>query len=134
MPSRPVRILLGWIPAILVTAFLIGPSGLPKFFIADGTELSSFMRALGAWEIRHALGVLEIAVAVLFLIPRTATVGFILVIGFLGGALATNLTHPEVTETIPAVPIILMLLAALSAAVRTPELLTRVNGRPVPTM
>ncbi len=120
------RSIIGWIPAILVGLFMIPASGLPKFFIADGTDVAEFTKALGAWDIRYAVGALEIIAAVLFLIPRTTTVGFILLVGLLGGATATGLTH-NVEGNWPWFPMVVLLIATVGAYFRSPELLTRVR-------
>lgn len=78
----------------------------------------------------HALGVLELAIVVLYLVPRTATVGFVLLIGYMAGALATNLTHGF--TNMEAMPIyITFVLMTVAAWFRNPELIARFLGRPV---
>ena len=42
-------------------------------------------------DIALAIGILEIACVVIYLIPRTAVIGAILLTGYLGGAIATHL-------------------------------------------
>lgn len=127
MTTRTQKI-LGWIPAVLVSVFLIVASALPKFFMADGTPTADFMKALGAWDVRYYIGALEIIAPVLFLIPRTTTVGFILLVGLLGGATATGLTH-SVPGNWPWFPMVVLLIATFSAYFRSPELLDRVFGK-----
>lgn len=120
--------IIGWTFAILVSLFLIVASALPKFFMADGTPTADFMKALGAWDIRYYVGALEIIAPVLFLVPRTATIGFILLVGLLGGAAATGLTH-SVPGNWPWFPFVILGLAMISAYFRSPELLDRVLGK-----
>lgn len=120
--------IIGWTFAILVSVFLIVASALPKFFMADGTPTADFMKALGAWDIRMWIGAIEIIAPVLFLIPRTATIGFILLVGLLGGATATGLTH-SVPGNWPWFPMVILGLAMISAYFRSPELLARVLGK-----
>jgi hypothetical protein len=54
------------------------------------------------------LGVIELAVAVLFAIPRTAFLGAILVTGYLGGAIAT---HARIGDPALVGPLLLGILA-----------------------
>ena len=50
-----------------------------------------------------ALGILELACTIVYVIPRTAVLGAILLTGYLGGAIAT---HVRIGE--PFLPVILM--------------------------
>lgn len=126
--STRARALLGWIPAVLISVFMVVASGLPKLFAGNIPELMDFARQLGTQDFMVPLGIVEILVAVLWLIPRFATVGFVILIGFLGGATATNLTH----GLSAAFPFGMMLLATFSAYFRSPELLSRLYKKPVP--
>ncbi len=123
--------IIGWICTILVAAFNIF-AGVMKFMPIDpGSEADVMMQRLGiTGSMHYALGVLELAIVVLFLIPRTSTVGLVLMVGYLGGALATNLTHGF--SHMEALPIyISFVLIAVSALTRNPELFTRIKGRKV---
>lgn len=120
--------IIGWTFAILVSVFLMLASALPKFFMADGTPTADFMKALGAWDIRMWVGALEVIAPVLFLIPRTTTIGFILLVGLFGGATATGLTH-NVEGNWPWFPLAILGLAMISAYFRSPELLSRLRGK-----
>lgn len=122
------RAILGWIPAILVGLFMMVASALPKIFLTE--QLKPTVAPLGVADILLPLGIAELVVTVLFLIPRTSTVGFVLLIGFLGGAMATGLTH-DAPGNMPFFPLIIIAIATLSAYFRTPELLSRLLGRPV---
>jgi hypothetical protein len=55
-------------------------------------------------SMRVPLGVLELFVAVVYLIPQTAVAGAILVAGYLGGAMLTHwrVGEPPITQTILA--------------------------------
>lgn len=69
----------------LVGLFLIGLSGIPKFIDFPGKK--EMFDHLGISPgLSPVLGIVEIAVTVLFLIPRTSFLGAILVTGYLGGA------------------------------------------------
>lgn len=89
MPSKTQRI-TGWMLTGLVGLILIGVSGVPKFI--DWPEKKEMFDKLGVpVDLAPTLGVIEIAVAILFLIPRTSFIGAILVSGYLGGAVWTHL-------------------------------------------
>lgn len=128
------RSIIGWTPAVLVGLFLIVASAAPKLFMGyEGSSLQPFTTELGLWDIILWIGLLELACAVLFLIPRTSTVGVVLMTGLLGGAMATGFTHPEVEGIWPWFPLVILGLVALSAYFRSPELLSRLLKRPVPS-
>jgi hypothetical protein len=75
---------LGGIPALMLVA-----SGISK--LTGSPELAEGFGHLG-WPTSLAvpLGILEIAVTILYLIPQTAVLGAILVTGYMGGAIATH--------------------------------------------
>ncbi len=89
MPSKVQRV-TGWILTGLVGLFLIGASGIPKFIDFPGKQEMFDHLGITA-DLSPKLGVIEIAVALLFLIPRTSFLGAILVTGYLGGAVWTHL-------------------------------------------
>jgi hypothetical protein len=81
--------LAGWILSILLLLFMcFSASG--KFLDWEGKE-EMFAKMGFTTELMYRIGVLEVAVAVLFLIPRTAFLGAILLTGYLGGAVVTHL-------------------------------------------
>lgn len=85
MPTK-AQLITGRVLTGLVGLFLIGASGIPKFIDWPGKK--EMFDHLGiSTELSPVLGVIEIAVTVLFLIPRTSFVGAILVTGYLGGAI-----------------------------------------------
>ena len=93
MPSRTQR-LIGWILTGLLGLFLIGVSCVPKFLDFPGKE--EMLNKMGiSPELLSKIGVLEIAISILFLIPRTSFIGAILVTAYLGGAVVTHLRIGE---------------------------------------
>lgn len=89
MPTKAQQI-TGWVLTGLVGIFLIVASGIPKFIDFPGkTEMFNKLGITA--ELSPILGVIEIAVTILFLIPRTSFVGAILVTGYLGGAVWAHL-------------------------------------------
>lgn len=116
---------IGWIAAGLVGALNLF-AGAAKFFpVAPGSEQDAMMQQMGLSNMVHMLGVIELVSTVLFLIPRTSAVGFVLLVGYLSGALATVLTHGQ-----DGTPLVVALaLLTISAYFRNPELLTRLKGQ-----
>ena len=81
-----INLLATWIPALLIALLgVLKLSGNPK--IAE--EISK----LGVGRYLRLLGVMEIAFAVLFVVPTTMKLGFILASCYFGGAIATELSH-----------------------------------------
>ena len=88
--STKAQRMTGWVLTALVGLFMIGGSGIPKFFDFPGKD--EMMAKMGIpLALLPTLGVLEIAVAVIYLIPRTSFLGAILMTGYLGGAIFTHL-------------------------------------------
>ncbi len=81
---------IGWVLTGLFALFMLGASVTPKLAMMPVAEET--MAALG-WPDGYALpiGVAELAFTLLFLVPRTALVGAILMTGLLGGAMATQI-------------------------------------------
>ena len=130
MKLRP-GLIVGWICTLLIGAFNLFAAVMKFLPVAPGSQAEEFGQRLGTAGLEYPLGVLEIIIIVLFLVPRTSTVGFVLMIGYMGGALATNLTHGF--SHMDALPIyILFVLLMISAYFRNPELLSRILGRSVP--
>ncbi len=121
--------IIGWTCAILVAAFNLFAAVMKFVPQAPDSPGAAMMKQLGLTiGMEHVLGVLELVIVVLFLIPRTSTVGFVLMVGYMGGALATNLTHG--LSNADALPIyVTLLLLTISAIVRNPELTARLRQR-----
>lgn len=114
MPSKTQRI-TGSILTGLVGLFMIVASGAPKFFDFPGKN--EMMEKMGIpLSLLPAIGVLEIAVTVIYLIPRTSFLGAILMTGYLGGAVFTHLRIGDPWFF----PIIVGVLAWLGLALRQP--------------
>ena len=123
MPTKAQRI-TGWTLTALVGLFLIGASGVPKFFDFPGkADMMSKLQI--PLDLLTTLGVIEIAVAVLYLIPRTAFLGAILTTAYLGGALWT---HLRVNDTW-YFPIIIGVLMWLGLALRRPVIFRLLLGQ-----
>ncbi len=122
---------IGWICAILVAAFNAFAAVTKFMTFAPGSAADVIATQVGLKGLEYQLGVLEFIIVALFLIPRTSTVGLVLMIGYMGGALAANLTHGFGTMDVLPLYVSLALLT-VSAYFRNPELLSRLLKRPVP--
>jgi hypothetical protein len=68
------------------------------------------------------LGIIEVVSVILFLYPRTAILGLLLLSSYLGGAIATHLQHGQSTAFPGAFEVILW----IAAVIRFPELTQRI--------
>jgi DoxX-like family len=80
----------GWVLAALIMIFLLPASVAPKLMGAQVAVDS--LTAIG-WPVTYltALGILELALLLLFLLPRTALLGAVLFTALLGGTVASHL-------------------------------------------
>lgn len=67
------------------------------------------------------IGIIEIISLILFLIPRTAILGTLLLVAYMGGAIVTHLQHQQPITMAVAVQILIW----ITAFVRFPELKQR---------
>ncbi len=119
---------IGWLCVGLVAAFHVFAIVMKFIPLAPGSEGEEFAKRLGTYGLEYPLGVMEILIVLLYVIPRTSTVGFVLMVGYMGGALATNLTHGfPLADCTPL--FVLFALMTLGAYFRNPELLTRIQGK-----
>ena len=92
LPVRPNprMVLIGRVLSGLFVVFMLGASIAPKFMGLDAARDS--LTALG-WPAEHLLliGGLELAFVALYLYPRTAVLGAVLMTGLIGGAMASHI-------------------------------------------
>lgn len=104
----------GWTMTVLLLLFLLPASVAPKFLNAAGAV--DALSALG-WPTRHLLllGLIELGCVILFVIPRTALLGAIVMTGLLGGAIASHLRadSPLFTHTLFGIYLGLFMWSAL---------------------
>ena len=124
MSSNKSRV-FGWLLTGLVGLFMIGASGIPKF--VDWPGKNEMMGNLGIpLTLIPTIGVIEIAVTVIYLIPRLSFLGAILITGYLGGAVMTHLRVGEPWFF----PIIIGVLAWIGLALRQPVISRLAMGTP----
>ena len=63
----------------------------------------------------------ELAIAILFVVPRTRIIGLLLLSAFLGGAIATHFQHAESVLA----PAAVLTIAWVASTMKNPELLRR---------
>jgi hypothetical protein len=116
--SRKLRI-AGWVLSGLLAAFfLFSASG--KLLGLMPKDAQEEMLAHLGWtaETMKGIGVIEVVITVLFLIPRTAFIGAILLTGYMGGAIAT---HVRVGDA-PAIQVVIAVLVWVALGMRKPEI------------
>ncbi len=85
--------LITWGLTGLVGILFLG-SGAAKLMMVEGSKEAADTLKMGIeLSTLKSIAVIEIICAVLFLIPRTGVLGFGLLTAYMGGAIATHLTH-----------------------------------------
>jgi hypothetical protein len=75
----------------LIVAFLVFDGAIKLVPIAPVTETMTALGYSGDPMLARSLGIITLACALLYAIPRTSVLGAILLTGLLGGAIATHL-------------------------------------------
>jgi ABC-type transport system involved in cytochrome c biogenesis permease component len=96
----PGRIWTGRVIAGLITLFMLFDAAMK--FVKPGPVIQAFARTGWPTELSIPLGAILLTCTVLFVIPRTTVLGAILLTGYLGGAVATNmrLENPLFSNTL----------------------------------
>lgn len=116
--------MVGWGLSALLAAFLIFASGIGKFIEWEG-KAEMFDHLGYTAELIEKIGVVEIVITLLFLIPRTSFLGAVLLTGYLGGATAT---HVRVGDPFVA-PILIGIVVWIALGLRRPEVFRLAFGR-----
>jgi hypothetical protein len=114
----------GWVLSALIAAMMIGPSAGGKLMDFEGKE-KMFADLGWSTSIMFYIGILEIACAVLFLIPKTSFIGAILLTAYLGGATATHVRIPEPFH----MPVIIGVLVWIALGLRNPVIFRLALGK-----
>jgi len=127
MSAKTQRI-IGWVLSGIISAFLIVASGVPKL---TGQVPEDMLKTLGftsdtIWRI----GIVEVIVALLFIIPQTGFIGAILLTGYLGGAICT---HVRIGDLNFIMPIVMGILTWVALGLRQPEIFRLAIGKRVAT-
>ena len=89
--NPPAALWIGRAMSGLVVAFLIFDGGIKLAPLSVVTETMQQLGYSGSRELARGLGVMTLAIALLYALPRTSILGAILLTGLLGGAMATHL-------------------------------------------
>ena len=115
--------MIGWILSGLIAILLIGPSAMEKFMEWEGKD-KMFAHIGFTSDLIFKIGILEVILAVMYLIPRTAFLGAILLTGYLGGA---TVTHLRVGDAFIA-PVIIGVVMWIGLGLRCPQIFTLAMG------
>jgi uncharacterized membrane protein YphA (DoxX/SURF4 family) len=119
MNNRTKNILI-WTLAVLVSLIFIA-SGI--FKLTGGNP--EMVQGLGGASNLPILGVLELVMVALFLYPRTGVVGALLMMAYMGGAIAVHLVSGQPLM----ITIVIQILIWITSVLRFPELGQRLfNG------
>lgn len=89
--NPPAALWIGRAMSGLVVAFLIFDGGIKLAPLSVVTETMQQLGYSGSPELARGLGLMTLAIALLYALPRTSILGAILLTGLLGGAMATHL-------------------------------------------
>ena len=122
--STKLQRIIGWVMTALLEIMLIGLSGISKFMEFPGKKEMLDRMGISA-DLLSRIGVVEIAVAILFMIPRTSFIGAILITGYLGGAIMTHLRIGD-----PWIfPVILGVFMWIALGLRNPVIFSLALGK-----
>lgn len=122
LPANKLRV-VGWVLSVLIAIMLIGLSASGKFTQWEG-KAEMFGKLGWTESVMFNLGIVEVVITVMFLIPRTAFIGAILLTGYLGGATAAHLRVGDAF----VFPIILGVVVWVALGLRVPHVFTLAAG------
>jgi len=116
-----IKPITGWVLSGLLSVVMIG-SAIAKL-VGPEPVIEGFSKfGLADWRI--IIGIGELVSAVLFLVPRTAVLGTLLLSSYLGGAIVTNMQHNESWIA----PAVILVVVWIAAGLRIPELFQGMLG------
>jgi hypothetical protein len=120
MTQKTIKI-TGWALTIII-ALLLGLSASLKLLQSEETLAQAATIGIDG-KAYLIIGIIEILSLVLFIIPRTGIIGALLLVAYLGGAIATHLTHQQPI----IVPVTVQVVLWVTAFIRFPELRQRLS-------
>jgi hypothetical protein len=121
--STKTKNIINWVLAGLVGFIFLGSAYGKLSGGADGIKMAESF-GIGASNFTM-IGVVELICIILFLIPRTAVLGTLLLAAYMGGAIATHLEHGQSIVAPAAIATFVWIVGV----VRSPELLQRILGK-----
>jgi DoxX-like family len=125
MASTRKTQIVGWILSFILAAFM-GFSASGKFRDFPGKE-EMFKKFAYPDETMLKIGVVEILITIVFLIPQTAFLGTILLTGYMGGAIATHVRVGDVF----VIQLVIGVLFWIAYALRRPDVIRAAFSKPV---
>lgn len=116
------RTIASWVLVGLLFA-LFAFSSLGK--LSGAEQMVDAFETFGLSDMRIVIGIGEILSAVLFLIPRTSSLGVLLLSSHMGGAILAHMSHNE-SYIFPSVVLVLVWTAQY---LRNPDLLSSFNRK-----
>lgn len=108
--NNKIKNITGWTLSAIVL-LLMAASAIDK--ISGSAHSLAMTQSFGITPtVYRLLGIIELASVILFVIPRTAVLGLLLLSSYLGGAIATHLQHGQ-SMIFPAAIEALVWIAAL---------------------
>lgn len=96
-----------WIVIVLPALTMLGP-GITKVARVEGVVKG--LTTLGVGPYITPIGLIQLVVSVLYLLPATRNIGFFLICSYLGGAIIAHLAHSQ-SILVPAVALTLFWVA-----------------------
>lgn len=121
MQSQKIMSIVGWVLSGLLGAALVMSAGM-KFFPPEEMVKQMKDSPLLGWIL--IIGIGELVSAILFLVPRTAVPGTLLLSSYFGGAIVAHMMQRESI----LVPSVFLILIWTAATLRLPELRQRLLG------
>jgi DoxX-like family len=114
-----VRSWTGWIISGLIAVFMLFDAG--GKFVRPAPVVDAFARIGWPIELASTLGAILLVCTLIYLVPQSAVLGAVLLTGYLGGAVATNLRmqNPLLTHTL--FPVYLGVLIWIGLWLREPR-------------
>ncbi|MEJ6735106.1 MAG: DoxX family protein [Flavobacteriales bacterium] len=121
--SEKSKKIIYWILTSLIAFIFIG-SAMGKLISSEETLAMASNIGLNG-QIYTILGVLELVFVILFVFPRTGILGTLMLIAYMGGAIATHLEHGQSI----LVPCVIQAFLWVVAVYRFPELTSRISDK-----
>lgn len=117
--SQKTMNITGWGLTIML-GLLLGMSAFMKITQNETAVAQAAVIGIDAGTYQ-VIGIIEIFSLILFIIPRTAIIGTLLLVAYLGGAIVTHLQHQQPI----LIAVIVQIVVWITAFIRFPELKQR---------
>ena len=113
------RLITEWVITGIV-AIVIIMSAIYKLVSSSDSEGAKYFMKWGLENQIKVIGPFELVLVILFLIPRTFSMGVLLLTAYFGGAIATHIEHGEAKNSV--LPAIIILLIWIVSYLRNPAM------------